>query len=66
MLVEFSLIIVYLPGLRNSVADAFSRQPGEMDQPHDGDIGDSASGLYALQGHVVFAAVEDCLKVEAP
>ena len=50
---------MYLPGLRNFVADALGRHPGEVDLPADGDIGDSGSGSYELQNPLAFAAIED-------
>ena len=53
-LAESSFKIVYLSGLRNSVADALSRQPGELGQLNDGNIGDSGSRARVLQDPVVF------------
>ena len=43
------------------MANALSRQPGEVGQPDEGDIGDSGSGLYILQDPIVFTAVQDQL-----
>ena len=56
-LAEFSLKSVYLPGLKNSVEDAVSREPAEAGYPDEGDIGDSSSGPCAPQDPVVFTAV---------
>ena len=57
------MIIIYLPGLKNSVADALSRQPGEVNYPDDIDIGDLGSGPRELEDPVTFVAIEDWLKV---
>ena len=48
------------------MANALSRQPGEVGYPDDPDIGDAGSGLYALQDPIVFSATEDLSKVVAP
>ena len=53
-MVELSLTIVYLPGLRNSLADKLSRQPSEVGQPDGGSIGDSGNMPRSLQDPVVF------------
>ena len=65
-LAEFSVKIVYFPGLRYSGSDALSRQPCEAGQPDDDDIGDFGGGPYALQDPIIFAAVEVWLKVVDP
>ena len=57
---------MYLPGLKNSMADALSRQPAEVDCPDDIDIEDSGGRPRALQHPVVFAAIEGWLKVVVP
>ena len=51
--------ILYLPSSRDLVADALSRQPVEAGLPDDAAIGDTGSGLRALQDTVVFAAIND-------
>ena len=58
-LVEFSLKIVNLLNLRNSVSNALSRHSGEVVWPNDKDIGYFESRIYDLQDPVAFAAVED-------
>ena len=57
---------MYLPGLKNSVADALSRQPGKIGWPYDIDINHSGSGPHSLQDPVGFAAIEDWLKIVSP
>ena len=52
---------MHLPGLNNSVANALSRQPGEVVYPDDTNIGDSFSEL--LQDPVVFTVFEEFWKV---
>ena len=54
---------VYLPGLKNSVADALSRQP-DLSGPCYIDIGDSCSEPYALYDPVS-GAIKNWLKVLA-
>ena len=66
MLAESSLKIVYLPGLRNSVAKSLSNQPCEVGQPDEGDIGDYGSRLSALQDPIGFTALENWLQMVAP
>ena len=65
-LAEFSLRNVYFPVLGNLVVDTLSKQPGEVGLPDDINIGDSDSMLCMLQDPIVFAEVEDWLKVVAP
>ena len=57
---------MYLPDLRNSTADAHSRQPGKVGWPDDNDIEDYGSGICELQHTIVFTAVEDWLQVVVP
>ena len=65
-LAKFSLKTVYLPGLRNSVADALRKYPGKAVQPSDSNIRDSDSRAYALQDSVAFADIDNWLKVVGP
>ena len=58
--------IVYLSGLRSFIADSLSRQPDKVGYHDNSDIEDYASRPHALQNPVVFAAVEDWLKVVVP
>ena len=46
--------------------NAYSRQTGEVGQPDDVNTGNSGIGPHALQDCVVFAAVEDRLKIVMP
>ena len=48
------------------MVDTLSRQPGEVGLPDDINIRDSDSVPCVLQDPIVFAAVEDWLKVVAP
>ena len=57
---------MYLPGLKNSVADALNRQPDEAGYSNGEDIGDSGSGPYALKDPIVFISIENCLQMLAP
>ena len=57
---------MYLPGLRNSVAAALRRQPGEAGYPDDVDTRDSGNRPRALQDILVFTAIEDWLQVVVP
>ena len=63
---EFSLKKVYFLGLKNLVADAFSRLPGVAGFPDDIDIEKSSSGPRKLQDPIILAAMKDWLQVVAP
>ena len=48
------------------MANALSRQPGEVGYPDEGSIVNPSSWLHALQDPVIFSAVADWLLVVAP
>ena len=50
---------MYLLGLKNSVADVLSRQPGEVGEADEGGVEDSVSVLYTLPDPVDFFFFED-------